>query len=233
MYSQGKVIRFDGSEYTPNGLISVAHVLDMSDEQIRGWQEYLQSKGIKLLIEQVWEPITAIKNLQIFDGMILSKEDRSEFKRILGQKGITVKSEADYSEFDYRSYRYEFSNSATMHVGNSLEIDYVVDEDTGETTLKTLKYTAKYLMGNNSERLARELNTVLFELCRVSVKSAICQDSDQLSTWISSSKFTAAQILEFIRIAQEKNSVNALGVLLEYKQQNFPKFDPMAEFTLE
>ncbi len=233
MCVQGKTIRFDGSEYTPKGLISVAHVLDMSDEQIRGWQEYLQLNGIKLLIEQVWEPITAVKNLQIFEGMILSKEDRSEFKRILGHKGITVKSETDYIEFDHRSYRYEFSNSATMHVGDSLEIDYVVDEDTGETTLKTLKHSVKYLMGNNSGCLARELNTILFELCRASVKSAIRQDSDQLSTWISSSKFTAAQILEFIRIAQESNATNVTALLLDYQNKHFADFDPTVEFILE
>lgn len=233
MYAQGKTINVDGSEYTPNGMISVAHVIDMSAGQISGWQKYLQSNGAKLLIDQVWEPVAAIKNLQIFEGVILSNEDRNEFKRTLVQKSIPVKSTSDFAEFDHRAYRYEFSNGATMHIGNSLEIDYVVNKDTGETTLKTLKHTAKYLTHNNSRRLARELNTILFELSRASVKSVIRQDSDQLPMWISSSKFTAAQILEFIRIAQENNSVNDLGVLLEHKQQNFPEFDPMAEFTLD
>ena len=45
--------------------------------------------------------------------------------------------------------------------------------------------------------------------------------------------YTAPQIAEFIRVAQEVQSANATVMLLEYQQRHFPDFDPMAEFTLD
>ena len=47
------------------------------------------------------------------------------------------------------------------------------------------------------------------------------------------SGFTAAQVMEFIRLASENNCPNCTAMLLEYKQQHYPDIDPMAEFTLE
>ena len=45
--------------------------------------------------------------------------------------------------------------------------------------------------------------------------------------------FTLAQITEFIKAAQEANAGNVTAALLEYKNNTYPDFDPMAEFTLE
>ena len=46
-------------------------------------------------------------------------------------------------------------------------------------------------------------------------------------------RFTLAQISEFIKVAGESNATNVMALLLEYKNANFPDFDPMDEFTLE
>ena len=61
-------------------------MLDMSAEQIDAWQNYLAETGKKLLIEQVWEPVAAIRDVETYAGVILSKEDRNEFKRVLRRK---------------------------------------------------------------------------------------------------------------------------------------------------
>ena len=45
--------------------------------------------------------------------------------------------------------------------------------------------------------------------------------------------FTLAQVTELLNLAIENNCVNCKAALLEYKNQNFPDFDPMDAFTLE
>ena len=224
MIKEGVIFTASGAAYTPQEFVQIAHVLDLSAEHIAAWQSYLLDTGKKLLIEQVWEPIAAIKNINQFLGMVLSKDERNDFKRALARKSINLKSDNDYSEFDHRAYKYVFSDTGTMHVGNALRIRYRVKEDTGETTLESFQPPKK---------LTRELNSILFELGRVCVKSAIRQNAAQLLTSLLTDTFTAAQVLEFIRIAQDSDSIEALSVLLNHKQQNFPEFDPLAEFTLD
>ena len=224
MIQKGVISTASGAEHIPQEFVQIAHVLDLSAEQIAAWQHYLLNTGKKLLIEQVWEPIAAIKNINLFLGMVLSKDERNDFKRALARKSINLKSDNDYSEFDHRAYKYVFSDTGTMHVGNALRIRYRVKEDTGETTLESFQPPKK---------LTRELNSILFELGRVCVKSAIRQNAAQLLTSLLTDTFTAAQVLEFIRIAQDSDSIEALSVLLNHKQQNFPEFDPLAEFTLD
>ncbi len=215
----------DGAVYEPKESVQIAHVLEMSTEQIDAWQKHLQACGKTLLIEQVWEPVAVIENAALCERMVLTKEERNEFKRVLGRKAIAVRSENDYSEFDYYKNQYVFSGSGTMYVGNTLQIRYEVDPDTGETTL------CHFHSCNVEAR--RELNTVLYELGRICIKSAIRQDVMELLARLLTTDFTAAQIAEFIRVAQEVQSANATVMLLEYQQRHFPDFDPMAEFTLD
>ena len=224
MTDKGVIRDVNGAEYAPQEFVQVAHVLDMSSEQVAAWQSYLLDSGKKLLIEQVWEPIAAIKNINQFLGMVLSKDERNDFKRALARKSISLKSENDYSEFDHRAYKYVFSDTGTMHVGNALRIRYRVNKDSGETTLETF---------NTPKEMTRELNSILYELGRVCVKSAIRQDNGELLSILLSDAFTTAQVMEFIQIAQASAKTEAIGILMDYKQKNFPDFDPMAEFSLD
>ena len=143
---------------------------------------------------------------------------------MLGRKSIAVKSESDDVEFDHRAYQYIYSDTGTMTVGDVLRIRYEIDQDAGETTLQKFTY---------QQKLDRQLNSVLYELGRVCVKSAIRQNRGDMLSALLKDNFTAAQIMEFIRIAQELASREAIGILLEYKQTHFADFDPMAEFVLE
>ena len=46
-------------------------------------------------------------------------------------------------------------------------------------------------------------------------------------------RFTLAQIMGFIQLAQKTQAVNVLALLLDYKNARFADFDAMDEFTLE
>lgn len=225
MLDHGVIRTIDGIAYEPQDFVRIAHVLDMTAEQIKLWQDRLLAAGTKLLIEQVWEPIATVQSTGTYRDAVLTKEERNEFKRVLGQKAISVKSENDYSEFDHRAYRYVFSDTGTMQVGKKVKIEYRVSEQTGETTLITIRCPFTVM--------TRELNAIFFELSRVCVKSAIRQDAVNKLPALLTSQFTAAQISEFIRLAQACGSVNATVTLLEYKQKHFADLDPMAEFTLD
>lgn len=48
-----------------------------------------------------------------------------------------------------------------------------------------------------------------------------------------SGSFTVAQIMEFTRLTTGNNCPNCAAMLLEYKQERYPGFDLMAEFTLD
>ena len=225
MLDHGVIRTIDGIAYEPQNFVRIAHVLDMTAEQIKLWQDRLLAAGTKLLIEQVWEPIATVQSTGIYRDAVLTKEERNEFKRILGRKAISVKSENDYSEFDHHANRYVFSDTGTMQVGKNVKIEYRVNEQTGETTLLSIRCPFTVI--------TRELNAIFFELSRVCVKSVIRQDAvAELSTSLTA-QFTAAQISEFIRLAQDCGSVNATVMLLEYKQTHFADVDPMAEFTLD
>lgn len=225
MLDHGVIRTIDGIAYEPRDFIRIAHVLDMTAEQIKLWQDRLLAAGTKLLIEQVWEPIATVQSTGIYRDAVLTKEERNEFKRALGRKAISVKSENDYSEFDHRANRYVFSDTGTMQVGKNVKIEYRVNEQTGETTLLSVRCPFTVM--------TRELNAIFFELSRVCVKSVIRKDAvAELSTSLTA-QFTAAQISEFIRLAQDCGSVNVTVMLLEYKQTHCADVDPLAEFTLD
>ena len=221
----GAVRTADGTSYEPKDFVQIAHVLDMTANQIEAWQHYLRDSGKKLLIEQVWEPIAAIKDVNLCEHMVLSKEDRNEFKRVLERKAIAIRSENDYSEFDHRAYKYVYSDTATMYVGTSLRIRTVFNKDTEETALESISC--------RTSKMSRELNTVLYELGRACVRSAIRRHADDLFSAAMRAAYTPAQIAEFLTLAGECENTQATAALLEYREKHFPTFDPMAEFTLD
>lgn len=227
MVESGYAKTIDGIEYTPSGKVCVAHVLDMKKTETESWQNHLVKTGKILLVEQVWEPVAKLNvdSIGQFDNLVVSKEARNEFKRRLNHKGIEVKSQADWSEYNHRSNSYVFSDTGTMEVGNYLKIKYSVDEMDAGYTLLSFECLSKVMN--------RELNTVLFELSRMCVKSLVCNDNSKALSDVLDNNFTLAQITEFIKIASENNAANVQALLLEYKNKNFSDFDPMEEFTLD
>ena len=58
-------------------------------------------------------------------------------------------------------------------------------------------------------------------------------DKDDVSIMNLIDKYTLAQVMEFINVAQEAVAVNVLALLLNYKKQKYLDFDPMEAFTLD
>ena len=57
--------------------------------------------------------------------------------------------------------------------------------------------------------------------------------SDDITVMKIIDEFTLAQVMEFITAAQEAQASNVLAAIMEYKNNKYPDFDPMSEFTLD
>ena len=44
---------------------------------------------------------------------------------------------------------------------------------------------------------------------------------------------TLAQVMQYLNLAIDNGKVNVTAELLNYKNERFPDFDPLAEFTLD
>jgi predicted ThiF/HesA family dinucleotide-utilizing enzyme len=80
------------------------------------------------------------------------------------------------------------------------------------------------------QSFTRKVNHIVFLLDKWTITERILQDDVAIVPLLGS--FTAAQISEFIRLASEKGCTNVTALLLEYQNEHFGQFDPMAEFTL-
>ena len=228
MVKDGKCFDVKGEEYVLDTKISPAHVLDMTEQDIRDWQNYLATTKTKLLIDQVWEPVVGMdENIRSrYDGYVITAKDRNALKKELKDKGIDVRAERYGGDFNHRAWQYEFDPEADMILGNCAKLHYVVDEQSGDLTLGTLT-----TYGNRGGK--RELNAVIHALDKASVKAGIAADRAELLTKDFLERFTAAQIIDFISFAAEKKSSNCAAVLLEFKNESFEAFDATDEFTLD
>lgn len=67
----------------------------------------------------------------------------------------------------------------------------------------------------------RELNTIIFELDRATLKSVILKDDISALSDDLLSTFTLAQISEFVDCAIKNNCTNCTAYLLNYKNEKF------------
>ena len=134
----GECYDVDGNKFSPSGDIFVAHVLDMSIDQIASWKERIASRERKCLIDQLNEPISQIDDLgklvNRYKGIVVSRSERNTIKKALQTKAIEVKSEKQTGEYMYWEGKYRFNPEGTMIIGGSLRLSYTVNEDTDETT---------------------------------------------------------------------------------------------------
>ena len=128
-------------------------------------------------------------------------------------------------EFNYREGQYEFSNEGTMEFGDCLSVDYVVNPETKEVTFG--KATAHVEPGD------REMNAVLLELNKATVSSQVTLDNDASINMQTLSTFTASQISSLLNLAIEKKAEKCTALLLNYKNEHFPEFAEVNEFSLD
>ena len=91
---------------------------------------------------------------------------------------------------------------------------------------------AMYNLGEfKIKKFSRYVNHIVFLLYRWTIEERIIKNDPSIGELLNG--FTAAQLLNFISLASEKNSTNSLAVLMEYKSAKFDQYDPFMEFTLE
>ena len=207
------IILADGSAYElTDKKIGLAHPMDMTAGELKAWQKYFTSKGLKQPFEQVWEPVVDPATI---------REDRYKgcmipFYRFSGQSkhGIWVEDE------DFHSVIYIIFEDCDAEVDR---IDLARHEINMDDRFEVTSFSFK--------KYTRKTNHIAAYLDKITVFGRIANDDVSVADHIGS--FTLAQITECIRIAQENNAVNVTAILLEHKNNNFADFDPMDEFTLD
>ena len=186
--------------------VRVAHPMEMGPETTEAWQQYFTENGLAQPFEQVWEPVVADASLVKpgrYDGCTVPLY-------LLMNKdkhGIVMEGQ---SRIDLKGCSAGLRLVEGHHdwINNEFEItDFRFD------------------------KFNRQVNHIVCYLDKATVAGRIKKDDVSVLQWLH--LFTVAQIMEFIDLAGESGSVNVQAILLQYKQEHFADFDPMAEFTLD
>ena len=205
----------NGTEYViSDEPISVAHPMEMEKEDISAWQKYFVSHELKQPFEQVWEPVVNLDDI---------KEDR--------YSGISLPIlyfPRDPKHGIWMENLYPFSEEFELEaIDCSFKTDYNIGRYDPYCSEEGLVEISNFKL----EKYSRFSNHIAAYLDKKTVYGRIAKDDSSIIAMLPN--FTLAQITEFIKIAQENNATNVTALLLNYKNENFSDFDPMAEFTLD
>ena len=203
-----------GNEYsidekTP---IGVAHPMNMKPEIVKAWQNYFTKNALKQPFEQVWEPVV----------------DQSTFKS------------DRYSEYRIPFYRFVHQDKHGIFVNTyiSNEVEIYFDALSSNITRhgwqdEPVSMEDKFTINSvwTSGALSRKANHILAYLDRITMYDRVRNNDATIATMLN--RFTFAQIMDFIKIANENNSNEVLALLIDYKNKAFSDFDPMDEFVLD
>ena len=207
--SDGGLVTADGAEYALSDKpIILAHPMEMDKEDVAAWQRYYTARGLKQPFEQVWEPVREAS--QISPDRYAGIPIPVVYLRHAERRGISC---------DWY-YVNDYSNSRYLDI-NGFKVSA---EETAEQDKLQIKLIKPKVWN-------RRTNMVISYLDRLTVYGRIAKDDVTVMDLMDG--FTLAQITEFIKTAQEANAGNVTAALLEYKNNTYPDFDPMAEFTLE
>ncbi len=211
--SKNGPIDCNGNTYTikNNHNIKVAHPIEMDYATVKSWQQYFTSNNLKQPFEQIWVPVVDFNSI---------KEDRYKninipYYRFLDKEsiGIFVK------DYDYH---------------NGIEISF---EDCSARVNRKDWQRHSIERTDNFEiesftvyKRTRMSNQIVSYFDKITVYGRILKDDISIIDYIES--FTLAQITEFINLASENKCSNVTAALLNYKNEHFSDFDPMAEFVL-
>lgn len=207
--SDSGLVTADGAEYALSDKpIILAHPMEMDKADVAAWQRYYTARGLKQPFEQVWEPVREAS--QISPDRYAGIPIPVVYLRHAERRGISCDW---YYVNDYSNSRYLDINGFKVSAEGTAEPD--------KLQIASIKPNA----------WNRRTNMVISYLDRLTVYGRIAKDDVTVMDLMDG--FTLAQITEFIKTAQEANAGNVTAALLEYKNNTYPDFDPMAEFTLE
>ena len=192
--------------------ISLAHPMEMAKDDLTAWQKYFTENKLKQPFEQIWEPVidreTVLEN-RYKDCMI------PYYRLIKREKHGIFVSDEDFHDI----IEIKFTDCEAKIERVDWKFHEIAPDDRFEIqSFAFSEYT-------------RTVNHITAYLDRITVYDKIRKDDISVE-WLLPN-FTLAQIMEFIEIAAENNSVNVTALLLNYKNENFSDFDPMDEFSLD
>ena len=80
-------------------------------------------------------------------------------------------------------------------------------------------------------KFSRYANHIIYLLDKWTIEERILKNDSTIGDVLDG--FTVAQLLEFIKMASDKNSTDSLAVLMDFKDKKYQNIDPMAKFTLD
>ncbi len=192
--------------------IRVAHPMEMAADDLAVWQKYFAANGLKQPFEQIWEPVRRPEEIapERYKGCMIP------YYRLNNQTkhGIQVWDE-------------DFHNIITIAFAdcnaNVERIDWARHDIAPGTRFEIKEFSVR--------EHTRRANHIVAYLDRIAAWDRVRRDDVTVAALLDG--FTLAQITEFLSAAQEAEAAKVTALLLEYKNEHYPDFDPMAEFTLE
>ena len=206
LHDDNKAYLVDNTPYEiSNEPVSVAHPLEMKENELIKWRQYFIDNSIKQPFEQVWEPVMQAKDI---------KPDRYNDAYIplyaimnKDKHGIIMKGQSELSLKDC-SANLELIESDPDWINNQFEI----------TNFRFNKYT-------------RYVNHIVSIFDKGTVEGRIKKDDVSVSIYLD--RFTLAQITDFIDIATKNKCTNVSALLLQYKHDHYPDYDHIDELILD
>lgn len=199
-------------EIGESGQIGVAHPMEMKTNEVKAWQNYFVSRGLKQPFEQIWEPVVDEKAL---------KEDRYRglpipFYRFRGQlkHGIEIYDSDFHNEISITLYGFKVEILRLDWERHSIDVNHRFE-------IKSIKPYGKF---------SRSHNHLIAYLDKCTIYGRIKNDDVNVVELLNS--FTLAQIMDFIKFANENNSTNVTAAIMDYKNTHYGTDNIMDEFVL-
>ena len=193
--------------------IQVAHPMEMEPGDVLAWQKYFNNYGIKQPFAQVWEPV--VRESAIRPNMYQNIE--LPLYRFKGKEKHGISFSYDYS---LSILQISFSDCDLELDCSGLDLRHYLD----------LNGLVK-MGGFTFKKYTRQANHIVALLDRWTIIGWIMRDDASIVTHLDGA--TLAQVMEYLNLAIDNGKANVTAELLNYKNEHFPDFDPLAEFTLD
>ena len=195
--------------------IRLAHPMEMKPGDVSAWQRYFSGHAIKQPFAQVWEPFMRPETVRVdrYQGCEVP------VYRFKGQEkhGIDFEYDQWSSDQDLSIY---FSDHALEFNAGAVLGRYEIYLD---KPLTLGKFTSK--------TYTRLTNHIVARLDQWTIIGRIMRDDVTIMAQMKGT--TLAQVMQYLNLAIDNGKTNITAELLNYKNEHFPGFDPMAEFTLD
>ena len=208
--SDHKMINANGQDHTfTDQPVILAHPMEMDKADIEGWRNYFAEKKLKQPFTQMWEPVIGKKDFM-----------ESRYKDCPIHSYYLKKHERLGIHIEWYDNGYVECRELSIK-GFDVDCDNVYVDNEDRVEIKSIKPLS----------WDRRANAVIAFLDKITVYGRVAKDDVRVMDLMG--EFTLAQIIDFIKIAQEHNAVNVLAALLEYKNNTYPDYDVMDEFVLD